>query len=84
MNSFMQIFGRLYALFVGIRHAEDKLILVPLIPWALSDIIRYTYYSLNIFGMKSEFITWLRYTAFVILYPIGYGGEILNVLRRIQ
>lgn len=39
--------------------------------WPLSEIIRYWYY----FGNKGMLITRLRYSAFIILYPLGVLAE---------
>ncbi|CAN3356625.1 very-long-chain (3R)-3-hydroxyacyl-CoA dehydratase Phs1p [Diutina catenulata] len=54
---------------------------VPVLPyqamvvvWSLADIIRYTYY------LKPS-LKWLRYSAFVVLYPIGLVCESLIVLK---
>ena len=41
-----------------------------LIAWSLADTNRYLYYI-----VKNPLTTWLRYNAFLILYPIGIYGE---------
>ncbi|KAF2068821.1 hypothetical protein CYY_009859 [Polysphondylium violaceum] len=40
--------------------------------WGLSELIRFPYY---IFNPAPQFLTWLRYNAFIVLYPIGFGAE---------
>ncbi|KAK2995269.1 hypothetical protein RJ640_015550 [Escallonia rubra] len=40
-----------------------------------TEVIRYPYYALNCVGISPSFITFLRYTAFIVLYPIGVAGE---------
>jgi hypothetical protein len=40
-----------------------------LIPWSLAEVNRYVYYL-----SKIPITTWLRYNAFIILYPIGVFG----------
>lgn len=41
-----------------------------LIPWSLAEVNRYSYYL-----FKNPITTWLRYNAFIILYPLGVYGE---------
>jgi very-long-chain (3R)-3-hydroxyacyl-CoA dehydratase len=46
-----------------------------LIAWCLVEVIRYLYLALNMFGIAPRILTWLRYTLFYILYPMGVYGE---------
>jgi len=39
-------------------------------------VIRYGYYALGLTGWNSSLVTWLRYTLFVVLYPMGVTGEL--------
>ena len=71
-------------LVLSLVHVKDGWILLVTIPWALSDIIRYTYYIQKLLKKNFYIIEYIRYTAFIILYPIGYLGEIINTLRRIN
>ncbi|KAL0281080.1 UNVERIFIED_CONTAM: hypothetical protein PYX00_002179 [Menopon gallinae] len=48
-----------------------------LIAWAITEIIRYLYYALNIINTIPDFLTWCRYTFFIVLYPLGVTGELL-------
>ncbi|KAL1488427.1 hypothetical protein ABEB36_014900 [Hypothenemus hampei] len=91
---FLQIFGRIFILF-GNLEFEPKLQKMPVIPWlflawTLSDIIRYIYYIFHTATSKSSvqkyaypFIKWLRYTAWIVLYPIGFLCESLIVFMNI-
>ena len=45
--------------------------------WNMSEVIRYSYYATNLIGIPFEVLTWLRYTLFIVLYPIGAGSEVL-------
>ena len=48
-----------------------------LLVWALSEVIRYPWYaclSLRSNG-PPQWLTWLRYTAFIPLYPVGVACE---------
>ncbi|XP_077274197.1 3-hydroxyacyl-CoA dehydratase 1 [Temnothorax americanus] len=52
-------------------------LLLALIAWSITEIIRYFYYFANIIGIVPHLLVWLRYTLFVILYPLGVTGELL-------
>ena len=53
--------------------------------WSSIEIVRYTYYALNL--IKKDFINfnvpylliWCRYSFFVMLYPIGTYGEMMTI-----
>jgi len=46
-----------------------------LFTWAFLDLIRYPFYALNIFRISPPFLTWARYSAFIVFYPIGFLFE---------
>jgi very-long-chain (3R)-3-hydroxyacyl-CoA dehydratase len=48
---------------------------VMLLAWALSEVVRYPWYAAVTAGACPFWLTWLRYTAFVPLYPLGVVGE---------
>ncbi|KAF1830882.1 PTPLA-domain-containing protein [Decorospora gaudefroyi] len=43
--------------------------------WSVADCIRYSYLLLNMYGVAPAWLTWLRYTMFFVLYPVGIGSE---------
>lgn len=45
--------------------------------WSLTEIIRYSFYAINIEtnGNGPRFLTWLRYSTFLVLYPMGISSE---------
>ena len=43
---------------------------------AASACFRYPFYALSIAGMCPPVLHWLRYTAFIALYPLGFAGEL--------
>ena len=54
-----------------------------LVAWALSEIVRYSYFVFNLrrgsSGRPKEvpaFLTWARYNLFYVLYPLGIGSEV--------
>ena len=55
--------------------------------WSLVEIIRYSYYILNLIAKENKtfnipyIFIWCRYSFFIVLYPIGVSGEIITVLH---
>jgi len=43
--------------------------------WSVTEIIRYSYYMLSQLNAVPYFLTWLRYSSFLPLYPIGVASE---------
>jgi len=52
--------------------------------WSIAEIIRYFYYFGNLVGIVPHFLVWLRYTTFIILYPLGVTGELLCFYAGVQ
>ncbi|MCJ1433236.1 hypothetical protein MMC27_002595 [Xylographa pallens] len=46
-----------------------------LVAWAVTEVIRYSYFVLNLQGEVPAWLTWLRYNTFYVLYPLGIGSE---------
>lgn len=47
-----------------------------LVAWSSVEIIRYPYYAFKIAGIDPPyFLHWLRYSAFMVLYPLGLFTE---------
>lgn len=44
--------------------------------WSLTETIRYLFYALNLLNIQVSVLTWLRYSLFIVLYPLGVSGEI--------
>ncbi|CAG2189120.1 HACD [Mytilus edulis] len=72
---FLQVLGRNFSLFVILYH-EPRLHTAPAVfclffVWSAIECFRYPFYMLSTLGKKIGFITWLRYTAWIPLYPLG-------------
>lgn len=46
------------------------------VSWASVEVPRYGYYLASLFGAAPGWLTWLRYSLFMVLYPSGISGEI--------
>ncbi|ETN87199.1 tyrosine phosphatase-like protein, PTPLA, partial [Necator americanus] len=50
-----------------------------LVAWSVTEVIRYSFYALGLLSAVPFFLTWLRYTLFIVLYPLGVTGELLTL-----
>ncbi|KAG1832503.1 PTPLA-domain-containing protein [Suillus variegatus] len=56
-----------------------------ILAWALTEVPRYAYYALSLAGSGvPSWLTWMRYSTFYVLYPIGAGSEALVMLSTIS
>ncbi|KAH9326193.1 hypothetical protein KI387_006371, partial [Taxus chinensis] len=61
-----------------------SVVFITFMAWALSEVIRYPQYALSAIRLCPGWLTWLRYSAFVILYPIGaIVGEMLVMYQAL-
>ncbi|KAL8151929.1 hypothetical protein V2J09_021737 [Rumex salicifolius] len=45
--------------------------------WSITEIIRYSFFGVKeAFGFTPSFLLWLRYSTFLVLYPIGISSEV--------
>ncbi|KAG2150907.1 PTPLA-domain-containing protein [Suillus clintonianus] len=55
-----------------------------ILAWALTEVPRYAYYALSLAGCGVPgWLTWIRYSTFYVLYPVGAGSEALVMLSTI-
>uniref|UniRef100_A0A914KQX4 Very-long-chain (3R)-3-hydroxyacyl-CoA dehydratase n=1 Tax=Meloidogyne incognita TaxID=6306 RepID=A0A914KQX4_MELIC len=54
-----------------------------LIAWSITEVIRYSFYALNLINAVPSFLIWMRYTFFILLYPLGAGGELLTMFAAL-
>lgn len=54
-----------------------------LVAWSVTEVIRYSFYALGLFNAVPYFITYLRYTTFIVLYPLGVTGELLTLFSSL-
>ncbi|GIQ88546.1 protein-tyrosine phosphatase-like, PTPLA [Kipferlia bialata] len=48
--------------------------------WGVTEMIRYSYYNLNMVNKVPYVLSWIRYNAFLPLYPIGVASEMFFVI----
>lgn len=83
----IQVGGRnfvLLALIEGEERMQDKPVVFYLfLVYSLVELVRYPYYMMRVYGMDFGLLTYLRYTAWVPLYPAGFICEGVCFLRNI-
>ncbi|KAL3421661.1 protein tyrosine phosphatase-like protein [Phlyctema vagabunda] len=65
------------------RITESPAYTALLITWSISETIRYSYFAMMLSGQMPRFMPWLRYSAFVLIYPVGISCEMWLVYRAI-
>ncbi|ODO00606.1 hypothetical protein L198_02926 [Cryptococcus wingfieldii CBS 7118] len=81
-----QVFSRVYTVW-GVVEAvpqvthDSPLFTTMLLAWSIAEVVRYSFYTLSLLPPASvpspitSLLTWLRYTSFLVLYPLGAGSE---------
>lgn len=46
------------------------------IAWGLVEVPRYAFYAVNLYGKVPYALKWMRYSFFIVLYPMGISGEL--------
>ncbi|XP_074694159.1 very-long-chain (3R)-3-hydroxyacyl-CoA dehydratase 3 isoform X3 [Strix aluco] len=75
----LQVFGRNFILFVVIGSVEEMqskpVVFFIFYFWSITELFRYPYYMLSCIGIEWKPLTWLRYTTWIPLYPLGGLAE---------
>ena len=79
-----QVFSRLFitwAIAYSVKQVQSHIsISMCLFAWSVTEVIRYSYYAFSLYNCTPYFLTWCRYTFFIVLYPLGVTGEVWSVL----
>ncbi|KAJ8973372.1 hypothetical protein NQ317_007185 [Molorchus minor] len=83
----MQVLGRFFILFLMIgkepRIQKMPVVFYLFLAWSAAEIIRYPYYMSVLYKKDNGVLTWLRYSAWIVLYPIGFTCEAVIVFRNL-
>lgn len=83
-NAFMQTFGRniiLFGVVASTPAVHGRTCCGALyLSWALAEIIRYPFYATTQLTCCPGWLKWLRYSAFIPLYPLGFAAEVVCLL----
>ncbi|CAG5018145.1 unnamed protein product [Parnassius apollo] len=84
----MQVYSRVF-LVCGALMATNGATTSPGLPlcilaWSITEIIRYAYYALNLINVVPQSLIFLRYSTFLVLYPLGITGELLCMYHSLD
>ncbi|KAL2093253.1 hypothetical protein ACEWY4_010565 [Coilia grayii] len=81
----IQVFGRNFVLFIILGVLEDMhnkpVVFFIFYAWSCIEIFRYPFYMLACIDIKWTLLTWLRYTIWMPLYPLGVIAEAVAVIQ---
>lgn len=88
-TTFMQVSSRLILIWAIVARYSSThpspIYTTMVLAWSLTEVPRYAYYALGLLGViPPSWLTWLRYSAFYVLYPLGAGSEALLALSTIS
>ena len=72
------------ARFYFLQVQNELSIILFLMPWTISEVIRYAFYVFALLNRLPHVLVWLRYTLFIVLYPIGVTVSILHWTYRMS
>ncbi|ORY86160.1 tyrosine phosphatase-like protein [Protomyces lactucae-debilis] len=53
------------------------------VAWSITEVLRYSYYAINLRQAVPQALLWARYTLFYVLYPMGAGSEAWLVYKSL-
>uniref|UniRef100_A0A672P1Q9 Very-long-chain (3R)-3-hydroxyacyl-CoA dehydratase n=1 Tax=Sinocyclocheilus grahami TaxID=75366 RepID=A0A672P1Q9_SINGR len=87
MPAFIQVMGRNFILFVIFGTLEDMqnkpVVFFVFYLWSTIEIFRYPFYMLACIDTEWKLLTWLRYTIWIPLYPLGVLAEAVALIQSI-
>ncbi|XP_061036169.1 very-long-chain (3R)-3-hydroxyacyl-CoA dehydratase 3 [Eubalaena glacialis] len=85
--SLFQLLGRNFILFIVFGTMEEMqnkaVVFFVFYVWSTAEILRYPFYMLSCIDMDWKVLTWLRYTMWIPLYPLGCLAEAVSVIQSI-
>ncbi|CAG0889404.1 unnamed protein product [Cyprideis torosa] len=87
VHPFVQCLGRTVVTFAMIdaepRMHEKPVVCYLFVVWSAIELVRYPYYLLSVCESSLYVVTWLRYSCWIILFPLGFLFEGIVMLRNI-
>ena len=79
--TFLQILSRLVIVWLILNAVPLTNIgpLLLIIAWSSTEIIRYLYYAWSRTEDPPYTLLWLRYSLFIVVYPMGVLGELISI-----
>ncbi|XP_067411653.1 very-long-chain (3R)-3-hydroxyacyl-CoA dehydratase 3 isoform X1 [Emydura macquarii macquarii] len=85
--SLFQVLGRNFVLFVVLGNVEEMqskaVVFFIFYFWSIIEIFRYPFYMLSCINIEWKLLTWIRYTIWIPLYPLGALAEAVSLIQAI-
>eukprot|EP01070_Trichotokara_eunicae_P011552 Trichotokara_eunicae@DN7565_c0_g1_i1.p1 len=79
-----QVLSRLHVVWIVWNvEANARFCFITLLAWTIAELIRYPFYFLSQLDRVPKFLVTLRYSAFLVLYPMGISGEVFSILKAL-
>uniref|UniRef100_J3KWG3 Very-long-chain (3R)-3-hydroxyacyl-CoA dehydratase n=1 Tax=Oryza brachyantha TaxID=4533 RepID=J3KWG3_ORYBR len=71
----------LFAQTAAIMETHSHILVTSLIiSWSITEVIRYSFFGMQeSFGFTPSWFVWLRYSTFIICYPVGMVSEVVLI-----
>ncbi|KAG7473370.1 hypothetical protein MATL_G00095050 [Megalops atlanticus] len=87
MPALIQVVGRnviLFVIFGSLEEMQNKaVVFFVFYLWSIIEIFRYPFYMLACIDTEWKMLTWLRYTIWMPLYPLGVLAEAVAVIQSL-
>ena len=67
INVFLQEHAGLFLFAMGVKIVS--------LAWGITELVRYSFYFFSLFNQQPKTLLWMRYSFFIVLYPLGVTGE---------
>lgn len=88
IQTFIQILSRLvlvWGVLIPVPESRHSIgVPMLIIAWCIAECTRYFYYGFHLHNAAPYFATWLRYTLFIVLYPLGVSGELFTTYSSLK
>ncbi|EQC38270.1 hypothetical protein SDRG_04695 [Saprolegnia diclina VS20] len=86
-STFMQVSSRLWLVWaINVLCPESRThwgFVLMVASWGLVEVPRYAFYALNLLDAVPDWLFFLRYHLFMVLYPSGVTGEVTCMLKAL-
>ncbi|XP_012682563.2 very-long-chain (3R)-3-hydroxyacyl-CoA dehydratase-like isoform X3 [Clupea harengus] len=84
----VQVMGRnviLFVIFGSLGEMQTRVVVFFVFYlWSVIEIFRYPFYMLACIGLEWRLLTWLRFTIWAVLYPLGTLAEAVAVVQSLS
>ncbi|XP_060611591.2 very-long-chain (3R)-3-hydroxyacyl-CoA dehydratase 3 [Anolis sagrei] len=82
-----QVSGRNFVLFIVLGSVEEMqskaVVFFIFYIWSMVEIFRYPFYMLSCIDIEWKILTWIRYSIWIPLYPLGILAEAVSIIQAI-